>query len=123
MGSEELVKCVYVWLEAVWGGSGLGLGYINPVERIVLDVCRCLGCGGVYGGLGLGYERVMLCMCELSVWIMCVYCMSMYLHIVLGGYLRILGAPSDQSCCTLSMLPTVYLYVADIANPFWFAIH
>ena len=24
-----------------------------------------------------------------------------YLYIVLGGYLRILGAPSVQSCCTL----------------------
>ena len=33
----------------------------------------------------------------------------MYLYIVLGGYLRILGAPS--------VLPNVYLFMADNANP------
>ena len=39
-----------------WRGSewirGLGLGFTNPVGTgEVLDVCLCLGCGGV-GGLG-----------------------------------------------------------------------
>ena len=28
---------------------------------------------------------------------------SRYLYMVLGGFLRILGAPSVQSCCTLSI--------------------
>ena len=37
--------------------------------------------------------------------------MSRYLYIVLGGYLRILGR------CTQCMLPTMYLFIADIANP------
>ena len=40
--------------------------------------------------------------------------------IVLGGYLRIFGAPSIQSCCTLSIsdfLTCIYLSVADIPNP------
>ena len=32
---------------------------------------------------------------------------------MLGGYLHILGAPSVQSCCTLS----ISVSVADIANP------
>ena len=32
---------------------GLGLGFTNPVETEgVLDVCLCLGCGGV-GGVGV----------------------------------------------------------------------
>ena len=30
-------------------------------------------------------------------------CRYMYLYIVLGGYLRILGAPSVQCCCTLTI--------------------
>ena len=33
----------------------------------------------------------------------CVDGRSRYLYIVLGGYLLILGAPSGQSCCTLSI--------------------
>ena len=44
-----------------------------------------------------------------------------YLYIVLGGNLRILGAPSDQSCCTRYLLPHLYLFVADIANSDLFA--
>ena len=43
---------------------------------------------------------------------------SRYLYIVLGGYLRIVGAPSVQSCCSYRyLLPPVYSYMADIANP------
>ena len=34
----------------------------------------------------------------------------------LGVYLRILGAPSVQSCCTLYLLPTMYLLMADLVN-------
>ena len=53
---------------------GLGLGFINPV-RIggVLDMCLCLGCGGVCGvdGERVGaWTRVwrggvVLCLCEM----------------------------------------------------------
>ena len=50
---------------------------------------------------GPGSGGVVLCLCELWVWFLCVYGKSMYLYIVLGGYLRILVAPSVQSCCTL----------------------
>ena len=35
---------------------------------------------------------VVLCMCVLCVWILCGDGRSKYLYIVLGGYLRILGA-------------------------------
>ena len=48
-----------------------------------------------------GSGGVVLCLCELCVWILCVDGRFRYLYIVLGGYLRILGAPSVQSCCTL----------------------
>ena len=51
---------------------GLGLGSTNPRGTGgKWDMCMCFGCGGVGGG---GRSR--------------------FLYIVLGGYLRILGAPS-----------------------------
>ena len=59
-------------------GLGLGLGFTNP--------------GGTRG--------VLTCVC---VRILCVDGRSMYLYIVLDGYLRILCAPSVQSRCTLSI--------------------
>ena len=43
--------------------------------------------------------RVVLCLCEVRVRIICVDGRSRYLCIMLGGYLRIRGAPSVQSCC------------------------
>ena len=45
---------------------------------------------------------VVLCLCGLSL-DLCADGRSIYLYIVLGGFLRILGAPSVQSCCTLSL--------------------
>ena len=44
------------------------------------------------------------------------------LSLVLGGYLRILGAPSVQSCCApyRYLFSTVYFSVADMANPVLF---
>ena len=40
------------------------------------------------------------------------------MYIVLGGYLHILGAPCVQPVADYRyMLPTVYLFVSDIANP------
>ena len=35
------------------------------------------------------------------------------MYIVLGGYLRILGAPSVQSCCTLSISTSHRVFVYD----------
>ena len=54
------------------------------------------------GGLDQGLEWWGSIM---SVWvcIICVDDMSRYLYIVLGRYLHIFGAPSVQSCCTLSI--------------------
>ena len=49
---------------------------------------------GVGMGLGQGSGGVGWCY-------VCVYGRSRYLYIVLGGYLRILGAHSVQFCCTL----------------------
>ena len=40
------------------------------------------------------------------------------MQIVPGGYLRIFGSPSVQSCAPYRyLLPNVYLFVEDIANP------
>ena len=84
----------------------LGLGFTNPVGKGgVLDVCLYFGCGGVgsvdgesVGALTKGGSGgVVLCLCEVGVWILCVDGRSRYLCIVLGGCLHILGAP----CCTL----------------------
>ena len=63
----------------------------------VLDMCLCFGCGGVGGVCGewvgawtrVGSGGVVLCLCEVSVWILCVDGRSRYLCIVLGGYLHI----------------------------------
>ena len=84
----------------------LGLGFTNHVGTAgVLGVCLCLGYGGVsgvggewIGGLDQGLDGCYICVrCESG---LCVDDRSRYLHIVLGGYLRILGAPSVQSCST-----------------------
>ena len=90
-----------------WGECmrGLGVGFINPVGTGgVLDGCLCLDCGGVGSvageGLGPGSGGVALCLYELLVWILCIDGRSRYLYIVLGRYLRIIGAHSVQSCCT-----------------------
>ena len=62
----------------------IGFGLTNFVERGgVLDVCLCLVDGR-----------------------------SRYLYIVLGEYMRMLGAFSVHPC----LLPTVYLFMADIEN-------
>ena len=58
-----------------WRGGkwmrGLGLAFTNPVGTgEVLDVCLCLGCGGVsdewVGALDHGLRRgVVICLCEM----------------------------------------------------------
>ena len=97
---------------------GLGLGFTNPVGTWgVFDMCLCLDCGGVggewVGGFDQGLEGWGGVM-PVRVWILYVDGRSTYLYIVLGGYMRILGAPSIQYCCTLSISG---LFVAYIANP------
>ena len=91
---------------------GLGLGFTNPGGTGGSEICvLCFGCGGVSAVRGIGWEVwarvwegvVVLSLCLLCVWIICVDGRSRYLYIVLGGYLRILGALSVKSCCTLSI--------------------
>ena len=70
---------VWLWGVSVWVGT-LGSGVVSRVDDVVLV-------GGLSQG---GWGGVILYMC-------------VYLYIVLGGYLRILGAPIVQSCCILSI--------------------
>ena len=44
-------------------------------------------------------------------WSLCVDDKSRNLYIVVGGYLRILGAPSVQSCCTISIYASYGVFV------------
>ena len=58
----------------------------------------------------------MLCLCcEFG------FLWSRYLYIVLGGYLRILGAPTDPVFNPVApyqyLLSNLYLFMADITNP------
>ena len=64
-------------------------------------MCDCADVGWEWVGVGPGSGGVGLCPCELRVQILCVNDQSRIMYIVLGGYLRILGAPSVQSCCIL----------------------
>ena len=56
----------------------------------------------------------MLCLCELPFRIICVDSRSRYLYIVLGGYLRNLGAHSVQSSCTLWIYASYSVFVYGI---------
>ena len=92
--------------------TGLCLGFTNSEGTWgKCDTCLCLGCGGVGGvgrewavgqGQGLGGWSGAMSVCA-EIWIHCVDGRPSYLYIVQGGYLRILGAPSVQSCCTVSI--------------------
>ena len=95
--------CMCLALDGVGGEGGecmrgLDLGFTNPVgSGKILNVYLCFGCAGVYvvGGEWVGtWTRVwrggvVLYMCELLVWIICVDGRSRYQCIVHGGYLRI----------------------------------
>ena len=64
---------------------------------------------GVGRGLISGSGRV-------GMFYVCVSCesgffVSRYLYIVLGGYLRILGASSVQSCCTLFISASYRVFI------------
>ena len=66
---------------------------------------------------GLGCE-VVVCLCEVRIWILCVDGRSRYLCIVFGGYLRILGAPVFNHVAPYGyLLPNMYMFIADITNP------
>ena len=99
--------------EWVWG---LGLGFTNPVGISgVKDVCLChSGVGGAGGewihGFDQGLERWGGVM-SVWVWIICVDGRSIYLYIVIGGYMHILGAPKVQSCCTLFISGSYCVFV------------
>ena len=117
----ECVRCVCVWPGAAWEERGwvddrIGFGIYQSCGNMGgLDVCQCLGFSGVGGkwvcGLDEGLEGWCYVLCELWVRIICVDGRSRYLYIVLGEYLRILGAPSVQSCCTLSISTYYHVFV------------
>ena len=50
-------------------------------------------------------------MCVLRGWIICVDGRSRYLYNLVGGFLRFLGAPSVQSCCTLLIHASYRVFV------------
>ena len=82
-----------VWCE---GDGNAGVGSEGGVSAYIR------GSGGL--SIAVNCEGgVVLCLCVLCVWILCIDGRSRYLYIVLGGYLHILGAPSVQSCCTISI--------------------
>ena len=121
-GDGVCEMCMYLARGDV-GGGGL---YQSCGNKGSVDVCLCLACGGV-GGVGGEWVRclngvwrdgVVLCLGELWGRISCVDGRSRYLYIVRGGYLPILGAPVFNTVAPYGyMLPTVYLFIADIANP------
>ena len=75
-------------------------------------MCLCLVCGSV-GGVGGEWVGARVwnggVVMYVRVWIICVDGRSRYLYIVLGGYMRILGASSVQSCCTIYYLNSLIL--------------
>ena len=87
-----------------WVDKRIGFGLYQTCVSSV-SIGRLFGFGlrscrwGVGMSLGPGSGRVGWC----YVCVHCVYCRSRYLCIVLGWYLRIWGAPSVQSCYTLSI--------------------
>ena len=67
--------------------------------------------GGLVQGLR-GWGGVVCVCCESGFF--CGDGKSSYLCIVLSGYLLILGAPSIQSCCTLSISTSEHVFIACI---------
>ena len=79
--------------------------------------CGC-GMGGAWVALSRIWKGGWCYVCVIVSLDLCVDDRYRYLYIVLGGYLRILGAPSDQSCCSSSISAFCrVLSVEDIANP------
>ena len=86
-------------------------GSMECVSLFGLHRCRWCRWGlGVGLGRGLGGWAV-LCLCVLWILIFCVDGRSRYLYIMLGGYLRMVGSPSVQSCFTLSISASYRVFV------------
>ena len=104
-----------------WVGDRIGFGlyqfWRNMGKVEYVSVFWLPWCGWCWGGAVWAVwarvleDVVVLCLCVLWVWILCVDGRSRYLYIVLGGLLRILGAPSVQSCCTLTISASKLLSV------------
>ena len=103
-----------------WGDERIGFGRYQSCGNWVsvgrVSVFALQWCGWCRWGVGRGLDQVwrggvVLCLCELWVWIHCVDGRSRYLYIVLGGYLCILGAPSVQSCCTICISAPYHVFV------------
>ena len=60
----------------------------------------------------VGSGGVVLCLCEVCVWILCVDGRSRFLYIVLGRYMCILGLPIVQSCYALSISAAYHVLFA-----------
>ena len=94
------------WVEGV-GEERIGFGVYQFWRNMgKVGYVSVFGCGGVGGewvvGLGQRGWGGVMSVCVVSLDYLCCG-RSMYLYIVLGGFLHILGAPSVQSCCTLSI--------------------
>ena len=111
----ECLKCVCLAGGGVAGERvskwmrGLGLDFTNPVGQGECETCVCVWVAAVWvvsrrlgGGLSQGLGR-----CGGAAG------RSRYLYIVLGRYLRILGTPSVQSCCTLFISASYRIFVCD----------
>ena len=119
-GVCEMCMCLdrEVW-EDKGGGEWmreLGLAITNPVGTGGVWTCVCVWVTvfgwcrwGVCRGLDQGLEG--WCYVCVSCKILCIDSMSSYLYIVLGGYLRIFGALSVQSCCTLWISASYHVFV------------
>ena len=85
--------------------TGLGSSFTNSGRHGESEVCVLIAVVWVVLAESgwVAWVRVWKGGVVLGVWIICVGGRCKYLYIVLGGFLRILGAPSVQSCCTLSI--------------------
>ena len=105
LNCDDICMCVvnkpFELLEFVFNSAYVDLKY-NEISLTFTagSVCLCGVCSHAVV-LGLGPGSGMMGWCYVCV--SCVDGRSRYLYIVLGRYLRILGAPSVHSCCTLSI--------------------
>ena len=121
-----------------WGGEwirGLGLGFINPVGAWrVLDVCLCLGCGGVDGrewvrGLYQGRERWggvismwgvsldSLCRLQVQVSVYCASRMSAHLRCTLCSIMLPLIDICFQPCIRLWQMSQIQTCLCVVVGP------
>ena len=61
---------------------------------------------------------MVLCLCEVRVWIICEDGRSRYMCVVLGGYLASEVHPVFSPVAPYGyLLPNMYMFIADITNP------